>query len=249
MTDILTEQKQHTNRDEPKRENVQEMFDRISPRYDLLNRLLSFRSDVAWRKKVARLLPDKNRVELLDIATGTGDIILTLMAQNTAITYAVGLDMAGEMLTIAKKKFNTDSKYAHIPLIRSDACSLPFDTNSFDATTIAFGIRNVIDVHLALREMYRVIRPGGKSLILEFSLPSNRLIRSAYLFYFRHILPLVGGIISGDSYAYKYLNRTVETFPYGNEFCSLMTDAGFENVKQHRLTFGVASIYEGMKTE
>ena len=185
----------------------------------------------------------------MDIATGTGDIILTLMTRNNAVTYAVGLDMAGEMLSIAKKKFNSDPKYTHIPLIRSDACSLPFDNNSFDATTIAFGIRNVIDVPMALREMYRVIRPGGKSLILEFSLPSNSLIRSAYLFYFRHILPLVGGIISGDAYAYKYLNRTVETFPYGEEFCSLMADAGFEKVKQHSLTFGITSIYEGTKTK
>ena len=232
----------------PERENVYRMFDRIAGRYDLLNRLLSFRQDVAWRKKVAALLPQKDQLAVLDLATGTGDLLLSMQQHAPRITSGVGLDMAGEMLKYALFKTKEKNLSDTLTYIRGDAVNIPFADHSFDAVTIAFGIRNVTDVLKSLGEMFRILSDDGKALILEFSLPRNRLVRAGYLFYFRHILPLVGGLISGDSYAYRYLNKTVETFPYGKEFCILMENAGFSDVKEHRMTFGIATIYEGRKS-
>jgi demethylmenaquinone methyltransferase/2-methoxy-6-polyprenyl-1,4-benzoquinol methylase len=134
-----------------------------------------------------------------------------------------------------------------LELKTGDAEAIPFDDNNFDATSISFGIRNVLNVNKSLAEMYRVLRPGGRALILEFSLPSNRLIRRLYLLYFRHVLPRLGRLVSGDAHAYNYLNQTVETFAHGEEFCELMRTAGFHNVKAIPLTFGIASIYQGDK--
>lgn len=231
----------------PKRDNVFRMFDRIASRYDLLNRLLSFRQDVIWRNKVVALLPQKENLSVLDLATGTGDLILTIAEKSSHFKFGVGLDMAGEMLKYAVIKTDEKMLSDSISYVRGDAVNIPFDSESFDSVTIAFGIRNVIDVSKSLEEMFRILNKNGKALILEFSLPQNKLVKSAYLFYFRHILPFIGGIISGDSYAYKYLNQTVETFPYGKEFCTLMEKAGFSTVSEHRLTFGIATIYEGVK--
>lgn len=232
---------------EPKRENVYRMFDRIASRYDLLNRLLSFRQDVVWRNKVVSLLPQKENLSVLDLATGTGDLILSMAEKSQNFSSGVGLDMAGEMLKYAVIKSQEKNCTDKLSFVRSDAVNIPFDNNSFDAVSIAFGIRNVVDVQKSLEEMYRILNKNGKVLILEFSLPSNKIVKVGYLFYFRHILPIVGGIISGDRYAYKYLNQTVETFPYGKEFCKLMEKAGFSTVSEHRLTFGIATIYEGIK--
>ncbi len=234
---------------EPKRENVYKMFDRIASRYDLLNRLLSFRQDVAWRNKVVALLPQKENLSVLDLATGTGDLILSMAEKSKNFSSGVGLDMSGEMLKYAVIKAQDNIAYQNISFIRGDAVHIPFDTNTFDTVSIAFGIRNVVDVSKSLEEMHRVLTKNGKALILEFSLPKNRLVKAGYLFYFRHILPVIGGIISGDSYAYKYLNQTVESFPYGKEFCTLMEKAGFSTVSEHRLTFGIATIYEGVKKQ
>ena len=231
---------------EPKRENVYRMFDRIANRYDLLNRLLSFRQDVAWRKKVVSLLPKKENLSVLDLATGTGDLILS-MTESSYFSSGVGLDMSGEMLKYAVIKSQEKKSFENISFVRGDAVHIPFENNSFDTVSIAFGIRNVVDVQKSLQEMHRILTQNGKALILEFSLPKNRLVKAGYLFYFRHILPFIGGIISGDSYAYKYLNQTVESFPYGKEFCTLMEKAGFTTVSEHRLTFGIATIYEGVK--
>jgi len=229
------------------RTDVYKMFDRISARYDLLNRILSFRRDINWRKKLSELLPEKNNLEILDLATGTGDVLFSLITNNSRINSGVGLDMAFEMLKLAQLKIDKYQLTNKIFLVRADAIRLPFNDNSFDIVTIAFGIRNVVDVNLALKEIYRVLNPDGKALVLEFSLPKNKMVRAIYLFYFRKILPVLGGIISGDSYAYKYLNKTVETFPYGEDFCDLLIDTGFEEVKQHSMTFGIATVYEGTK--
>ncbi len=232
---------------EPKRENVYRMFDRIANRYDLLNRLLSFRQDVAWRNKVVSLLPEKEYLSVLDLATGTGDLILSMAEKSSHFASGVGLDMSGEMLKYAVIKYQDKNNSDNISFVRGDAVHIPFENNSFDAVSIAFGIRNVVDVQKSLQEKHRILTQNGKVLILEFSLPKNRLVKAGYLFYFRHILPFIGGIISGDSYAYKYLNQTVESFPYGKEFCILMEKAGFSTVSEHRLTFGIATIYEGVK--
>lgn len=231
--------------DEPSRQQVWTMFDRIAPRYDLLNRLLSFRRDVAWRKRMGRMIPGGPSLALLDIATGTVDQILSLMTTHTAITRAVGVDMSEGMLDYGRKKIDRLGWQDRIMLKTGDAMSIPEPEAAFDLATMSFGIRNVINVTGALREIQRVLKPGGRALILEFSTPSNPLFRPLYFFYLRHVLPVIGGVLSGDRKAYAYLNRTIETFPSGEAFCAIMREAGFTSVKATPLTFGIASIYQG----
>ena len=229
----------------PSREKVWQMFDRISRRYDLLNRILSMRRDVAWRKRLARNLPEINDQRVLDLATGTGDVLLSMINCSTRVKYGIGIDMAREMLVRGREKFSNINSGVSARLFPADAMSLPFKDKQFHTVSIAFGIRNVLDVKEALAEMYRVLDNPGRVLILEFSIPANFLIRKIYLFYFRYILPGVGSLISGDAYAYRYLNKTVETFPYGEAFCRLMQEVGFQDVRAIPLTFGIATLYRG----
>lgn len=229
----------------PDRARASEMFDRIAPRYDCLNRLLSLRRDVAWRKCMARHIPDGGALRLLDLATGTADVLLSLCAREPRVAAAVGVDVSAGMLARGRLKIARARPAAQCALVRGDATRLGLRNGWFDVATIAFGIRNVTDVAGALREMHRVLRPGGRALVLEFSLPAHRLVRGVYLLYFRHVLPRIGGLISGDLQAYRYLNETVETFPYGPAFCALMTDAGFREVRAIPLTFGIATLYLG----
>jgi demethylmenaquinone methyltransferase/2-methoxy-6-polyprenyl-1,4-benzoquinol methylase len=231
--------------DEPSRRQVWEMFDRIAPRYDLLNRLLSFRRDVAWRKRMARQIPPGDGLRLLDLATGTADQIISLMQTNERITSAVGVDMSEGMLKCGREKITRLAWDSRVVLRTGDAMSVPESDQAFDVATMSFGIRNVLNVTESLREVRRVLKPGGRALILEFSTPSNPLFRPLYFFYLRHILPVLGGMLSGDRTAYRYLNRTIETFPSGRDFCAIMETAGFENVKAIPLTLGIASIYQG----
>jgi len=223
------------------------MFDRIADTYDPLNRILSMRQDVLWRKKVRKHLPRISQIELLDLATGTGDLLFSLCQNNPDISKAIGVDMSTGMLEVAEKKHGKTSLTQDIQFKQGDAAELPLEDNSFDVVTIAFGIRNVPDFQKAIHEMYRVLKPGGRVIILEFSLPQNKLLRSSYLFYFREFLPRIGGLISGDRQAYTYLNQSVEAFPYGEAFLEVMANAGFEGLQQHPLTFGIATIYRGDK--
>lgn len=241
MTEPATTAKNHS------RKEVWKMFDRIAHRYDLLNRMLSLGQDVVWRKKVARHLPEQPELHVLDVATGTGDLIIFMQQANAAVKSGIGIDMAEKMLEYGRPKLEKAGISDRFSLKTGNAVAIPFSDNQFDATTISFGIRNVIDVPKALSEMHRVLKKNGRALILEFSLPNNALLRGLYLFYFRNILPRIGGLISGDSFAYRYLNDTVESFPYGEEFCNLMRDAGFRDVKMAPLTFGIATIYQGDK--
>jgi demethylmenaquinone methyltransferase/2-methoxy-6-polyprenyl-1,4-benzoquinol methylase len=222
------------------------MFDRIAHRYDLLNRMLSFGRDVAWRKQFLRYLPGGAGLRVLDLATGTADVLLSLYHAGR-LAVGLGVDPSGGMLAEGRKKVVAQGAAKSCFLVRGDAMELGLREDTFDAVTIAFGIRNVTDVDKGLREMLRVLRPGGRALILEFSLPGNGLIRWGYLLYFRHVLPLLGGLISGDQAAYRYLNRTVEAFPYGGAFCALMEEAGFEGMEAHPMTFGIATLYCGDK--
>jgi demethylmenaquinone methyltransferase/2-methoxy-6-polyprenyl-1,4-benzoquinol methylase len=229
----------------PPRAAVWRMFDRIAPRYDLLNRLLSLRQDVVWRNKVARYLPDRDQQRVLDVATGTAYRLLTIFYTSDRIHSAVGIDLSPKMLQLGLKKIAARKLDDRISLMRADTQQIPFADGSFDAVTIAFGIRNVVEVPKALAEMHRVLKPGGRVLILEFSMPRNWLVRKLYPFHLRGILPCLGGMISGDHYAYRYLNKTVETFPHGEEFCDLMQQAGFVEVEAAPLAFGIATIYRG----
>ncbi len=231
----------------PSRSHAAKLFDRIAGRYDLLNRLLSAGRDVAWRKRMIQHLPAGDQLHALDLATGTADVLLTLLDRAPRVRGAVGLDLSAGMLAVGMRKIRRRKLSGRAALVRGDALLLPLPKELFDAVTIAFGIRNVTDVLAGLREIQRVLKPGGRALILEFSLPENALIRAGYLFYFRHILPRIGGLISGDAKAYRYLNQTVETFPYGEEFRALMREAGFETVTACPLTFGIATLYLGDK--
>ncbi len=231
----------------PSRQDVYRMFDRIARRYDLVNRLLSLGQDIRWRKKLAELLPDRQSQSVLDLATGTGDVLLSLVKYSKKIRCGIGLDMSARMLEVARRKLPGSAISENLSLVRADATNIPCSDNSFDVVTMAFGIRNVTDVKKSLSEMHRVLNQSGKVLILEFSLPPNSLIRKLHLFYLRHLLPAIGGLISGDKEAYQYLNTTIESFPYGSEFLKLLDEVGFKSTRAHPLTFGVATIYEGLK--
>lgn len=230
----------------PSRTEVWRMFDRIAHRYDLLNRMLSFGQDLVWRKRMKRYLPDGDGLKLLDLATGTGDQLICL-AEDPRIVSGVGMDLAEKMLDVGREKLARMDGGGRFRLETGDAVKVPVKEAYADVVTVSFGIRNVVSVQEALAEMYRVLKPNGRVLILEFSLPRNAVLRALYLFYFRHILPRVGSVISGDAYAYRYLNQTVETFPYGEAFCELMRSVGFREVHAHPMTFGIASIYQGDK--
>jgi demethylmenaquinone methyltransferase / 2-methoxy-6-polyprenyl-1,4-benzoquinol methylase len=232
---------------EQTRKNVWVMFDRIAHRYDLLNRLLSLRQDVAWRKKLSFYLPDRNNLSILDVATGTADVLISLFKKSDKIDSAVGIDMAERMLDVGRLKVEEHNLTNQIILQSGNATNLPFAEASFDVATIAFGIRNVDNLELGIQNLYKVLKENGRVLILEFSLPEKFIFKKFYLFYFRYILPKIGSLLSGDAYAYNYLNQSVETFPYGEEFCRILRGNGFKDVKFHSLTFGIATIYQGDK--
>ena len=223
------------------------MFDDISPRYDLLNRLLSFGLDIHWRNQLAKYVNSGESISVLDVATGTADVLLTFFRKCPNIDKAWGIDLSEKMMAVGQKKINQLGLQDKIQLKKGDACSIPFDNAQFDNVSISFGIRNVQDPLKALKEMCQVIRGDGTALILEFSMPKNLLIRVVHLFYLRWFVPVIGWIFSGHYRAYKYLNQTIEEFPSGKEFTSLMLKAGFKNTQTHPLLFGVATIYVGTK--
>ena len=244
---IIAQSHLEETRHSPSRQDVHRMFDRIARRYDILNRLLSFGQDILWRKKLAKILNKDKAETVLDLATGTADVLLSVHKYNQAMRLGVGIDLAAEMLQVGRYKLERANLSGKTLLLRAVVLSVPIADNSFDAVTISFGIRNVVDVPKALKEMWRVLKTGGKALILEFALPPNPLLRRIFLIYLHSFIPFIGGMVSGNNRAYKYFHETVETFPYGEEFVQLMKDAGFKEVKMHRLTFGVAIIYEGVK--
>jgi len=231
----------------PSREKVWLMFNRIAGKYDLLNHLFSLGFDLHWRKKVNRYLPVGTNLSLLDLATGTGDQLLSILRRNQKIGRAVGMDMAVDMLAIARKKVERTKLDKNVEFVTGDAGKINFPENTFDAVTISFGIRNFINLENSLSEIRRVLKPSGRLLILEFSIPENKLVRWLHLFYLRKILPVIGSWISGDKYAYRYLNQTIETFPYGEAFCSLLTRCDFTDVRAMPMTFGVVTLYQAEK--
>ncbi|MCP5053511.1 MAG: bifunctional demethylmenaquinone methyltransferase/2-methoxy-6-polyprenyl-1,4-benzoquinol methylase UbiE [bacterium] len=223
------------------------IFDRIHKRYDLLNRIFSFGQDILWRNKLTRSIGKGENQQLLDLATGTGDVALTVLKRRSDVTYACGCDMSGNMLKLGKVKAAKRKMKRRISFLQGDAGNIPFGDHRFNAVTMAFGIRNVVDPSHVLKEIRRVLKENGTALILEFSLPSNKLIRWFHLFYLRRIIPNIGAIVSRDRHAYRYLNQTIETFPYGQSFCRLMEEAGLKQVRFTPLTFGVATIYQGVR--
>ena len=225
---------------EPSRKEIWKMFDQISPTYDKANRAMTLWLDLYWRRQVCRHFPKKDSLALLDLATGTGDQIAAARKYVQNIALAIGIDLAEEMLALARKKIPEGAEW-----INAGALAIPYPAATFDCATMSFGIRNVTDIDLCLKEMARVLKPKGRGLILEGSMPPNPLVKGIHLFYLRHILPRIGGTISKNKEAYLYLNKTIETFPSGANFCKKMNDAGFAKAKAIPLTCGVVTLYVG----
>lgn len=233
---------------QPNQQAIGEMFDRIAHSYDRANRILSFGQDVRWRSFVTSMVPPHPPLSVLDVACGTADLIIAMCKARPNITRAHGVDLSTQMLTIAEKKIARQNLSERITLSHENACSLSFADESFDMASIAFGIRNVVESRRALAEMLRVLKPGGTLLILEFSLPKNAFIRFFYLFYFRHVLPRVGGFLAKDQAAYRYLNSSVENFPDTLAFTEILLDVGFQRVDKISLSCGIATLYCARKT-
>lgn len=229
----------------PSSAEISSMFDRIAPTYDRLNRLLSLRRDVGWRDYVARSLAARRVRSVLDVATGTADLLLSVCRRIPNLSRAAGVDLAPDMLNIARAKVARAGITAEITL--GDAHRLPYADESFDAITVGFGIRNMVDRLRAMTEMHRVLKPRGTLAILEFSLPKSPKVRTLYLAYFRHVLPAIGQSISGDALAYRYLNNSVEAFPSSEMVNSLLQRAEFFETITRPLTFGVATLYLSRK--
>ena len=224
---------------------VPQMFNTISERYDFINTVLSLGLDRYWRKAVCKHLPVKQRIKLLDCATGTGDQLISLIKNCPAIYDAVGIDPAEEMLAHAMAKLKKHSYSSHLACAPAE--KIPYPDQMFDAVTISFGIRNVENLSLSLQEIYRSLAPQGRLIILEFSHPQNRLIRFLHRFYLNQIVPYVGKRLSKNKEAYTYLSSTIETFPQGIALCDILRQAGFENVYTKPLTLGIVSLYIGEK--
>ena len=223
------------------------MFNSIAGRYDFLNRLLSLGQDARWRKALKRFLPDTKDQIILDLATGTADVLITLAKDNLKIHRGYGLDPAIKMLEIGREKIKRAHLDDRLVLQSGDAQSLPYSDETFDCVTISFGIRNIPDLRLALLEMHRVTKQGGRILILEFSKPENPILRCGHWVYLQTIVPFVGFLFSGNFKAYAYLNQTIQTFPYGDRFCKILKQMGFVNVKPALLMGGAATIYVAQK--
>lgn len=225
---------------------VRQMFDDISHRYDLLNRLLSFGIDRRWRRFAVSQLSIPKNGRVLDIATGTCDVALEVAAQTDPSVTIVGEDFTQGMLVQGQVKLNGSEHGARIMLVNAPCEEIPHPDATFDAITIAFGIRNVVDRQAGLCEMFRVLKPGGRAVILEFSNPRSRLFRQLYYFYFQKILPTIGGLISKRS-AYQYLPDSVIEFPSQEKFSQMMATAGFQRLQHCDLTFGISTVYVGDK--
>lgn len=222
---------------------ISHMFDVVAPRYDLLNQVLSLGIDGVWRRALAAEL-DGVTGTVLDLCTGTGDVARTIARRRPDLDI-VGLDFAPVMVRLGHRKLDGDPRVARVALGVGDATRLPLADGAVDAVTIAFGIRNVEDTLAGLRECHRVLRPGGRLVVLEFSVPPNPVVRAGYLAYFRHVLPRIGQWLSGAGAAYRYLPASVLRFPEGEAFLALLAEAGFGSTRVRRLSGGIASLYVG----
>jgi demethylmenaquinone methyltransferase/2-methoxy-6-polyprenyl-1,4-benzoquinol methylase len=228
-----------------KKEQVAEMFNNIAGRYDFLNHFLSMGIDKGWRKKAIAEVAQINPSSILDVATGTGDMAIAAAAlKPTKIT---GVDIADQMLEVGRKKINEQNLAQIITLQTGDSELMPFDTGSYDAVMCAYGVRNFEHLEAGLKEMYRVLRPGGKLVILEFSHPTRFPVKHLYKFYFRYILPTLGKMVSKHSKAYTYLPESVMAFPEGAKFCGILAGCGYTMATARPLTFGITTLYTAFK--
>ena len=235
----------YKNSDLGKKEQVAQMFDNISENYDGLNRVISLGIDVSWRKKVVKLVGENNPQQILDIATGTGDLALMMTSLNPK--KIIGLDISEGMLEVGKQKIAKANKSETIEMIVGDSENIPFEDNTFDAITVSFGVRNFENLDKGLTEILRVLKPNGKFVVLETSNPTKFPFKQGYKFYTNFILPLIGKIFSKDKTAYAYLSKSANSFPFGKAFNNILEKNGFKNPRNIPVTFGVASIYTSTK--
>jgi len=228
-----------------KKEQVAKMFDNISEDYDGLNRVISFGIDVSWRKKVVKLVGENNPKQILDIATGTGDLALMMSQLNPE--RIVGLDISEGMLQVGRQKVAKANLSNKIEMVVGDSENIPFPDNTFDAITVSFGVRNFENLDKGLTEIFRVLKPGGKFVVLETSNPTKFPFKQGYKLYTNFILPIIGKLFSKDKVAYSYLSETANSFPFGEAFNNILQKNGFKNARNTPVTFGVASIYTALK--
>lgn len=228
-----------------KKEQVTQMFDTISGNYDGLNRVISFGIDVKWRKKVINLVKETHPKKVMDIATGTGDLAISLA--QTSAEKIIGIDISPGMLAVGREKVNNRKLSQKIEMVLGDSENLDFEDSFFDAVTVAFGVRNFENLEKGLSEIYRVLKPGGRFVVLETSVPEKTPYKQGYRFYTKYLLPFIGRVFSKDKAAYAYLSESASVFPYGDAFNNILKKIGFIEVQAKPQTFGVATIYVASK--
>jgi demethylmenaquinone methyltransferase / 2-methoxy-6-polyprenyl-1,4-benzoquinol methylase len=228
-----------------KKKQVEQMFDTISDNYDNLNRMMTFGTDIGWRKNVVQMVNDIQPTSILDIATGTGD--LAIMMANTTASRIVGLDLSEGMLSVGKEKVKAMNLDHKIEMMIGDSENLPFEDNTFDAITVSFGVRNFETLEKGLGEILRVLKPNGIFVILESSVPTKFPFKQGYNIYTKTIVPLMGKLFSKDQQAYEYLQESMKNFPFGEALNQILRNVGFKNVKHYPQTMGVATIYSSRK--
>ena len=232
----------------PKKEKIQQMFDGIAGDYDRLNHIMSLGIDRSWRRRAIKEIVSRGAAqEILDIACGTGDFSIAIARAMAPGSRVTGLDLSEGMLAVMRSKLAAAGLEGRVACVQGDSEALPYAGGSFDCVTIAFGIRNFEQRETALREILRVLKPGGKLVILELSVPSNPVIRWCYNLYFTRILPLIGGKISGDKAAYRYLPASVLNFPAKDEWMATMRACGYDGVRHKAFTLGICRMYVGLK--
>ena len=226
------------------KQHIGQLFDRIAGTYDGLNHVLSLNIDKRWRRRAIRMLAPAEQV--LDVAIGTADLTIEILRQGKA-QHVTGIDLSHGMMAIGEQKVAKRGYAQQVQFDYGSAQQMPYADSSFDTVTCAYGVRNFANMDEGLSEMYRVLRTGGELMVLEFSYPTNPVIRCGYDLYFTHILPFIGNLFSRDKGAYSYLNRSVKNFPYGEAFCQHLRKAGFTQIKATPLTFGISTIYTAVK--
>ncbi|RDV13412.1 bifunctional demethylmenaquinone methyltransferase/2-methoxy-6-polyprenyl-1,4-benzoquinol methylase UbiE [Pontibacter diazotrophicus] len=235
----------YKDQNDDKKSQVAKMFNNIAGKYDFLNHFLSAGIDIIWRKKAVSLLAPEKPKLVLDIATGTADFAIETLRLNP--DKIIGVDISEGMLAVGREKLIKKGLAEKIELLYGDSENLPFEDNTFDAITVAFGVRNFENLEKGLADMYRVLKPGGTAVVLEFSNPRSFPMKQLYHFYSSNILPMVGKLVSKDNAAYTYLPESVQAFPDGQNFLNIYSKVGFRSTKWHSLTFGISSIYIGKK--
>jgi demethylmenaquinone methyltransferase / 2-methoxy-6-polyprenyl-1,4-benzoquinol methylase len=230
-----------------KKTQVRQMFDGISPQYDLMNRIISGGIDIKWRKNVVSMLIEKQPEKILDVATGTGDLAIALL--QTKATEIIGIDISEGMLDIGKQKVRNNQWDQKIKMQIGDSENIDYPDDYFDAATVAFGVRNFENLDKGLSEILRVLRPGGDLIILETAVPNNYLLRQFYHLYTQFIMPVIGNLFSKDKSAYQYLSDSAAAFPFGKAFNNILAKNGFIEIEDIPQTLGVASIYRAQKPE